>query len=192
MFFYKNFQNKNLVFKTNEYQNLKSLHEKILLYNYYNEKNLIKPRKKREGFYFKENKKLINKIQTNFTYINYLYYIKHADYGDNFMKKNYKRDEKSILNKILEEISFYLNIQECNDSFRKYEDMIKNDLLSRKDYQTKQFIFRLRKEFEIDNKKNYFIYNIEDRALNAIFSNYISKLLKSYLILMFYLLLKVI
>lgn len=181
MIFYKNFQNKNLLFKTTEYQNLQSLHEKILLYSNYLERNFIKPKNRKEALFFNEDKftnEDFNKINKQDYFVNHVV------------------NEKSFLNNAFTCVSDYFKSE---NSFAKLKSKrktfsknnnIKNNLIKRKSFNSSILANNVT---TVDNLVNetYFIFNIEDRAFNAILSHNISEIFKSYMLLVVYFLLKV-
>jgi hypothetical protein len=179
MIFYKNFQNKNLLFKTTEYQSLKSLHEKILLYGNYLEKNFIKPKKRKEALLSNKDK-FINEdlIKRNFS-------IHHATVADYRLLGA----EKSFLNVAFNRVSEYFksgNDVHINSKRKTYMRNNSNRTISLNSSLVEN-------NDTADNSVNetYFIYNIEDRAFNAILSHNISEIFKSYLPIIVYFLLKV-
>ncbi len=196
MIFYKNFQNKNLLFKTTEYESLKSLHEKILLYNNYLEKNFIKPKKRKEAGLSAEDK-----------------FTTDEDYNINYTNNiNYTSaiSEKSFLNSAFDEVSEYFNkAKEANNNSKQAQLMPKSKTSTSKN----NFYYLNNKRRIISNysrrvndgsnhnqttehllikeKEAFFISNIEDRAFNAILSHNLSEIFKSYMPLAVYFLLKV-
>jgi len=172
MIFYKNFQNKNLLFKTTEYQTLKSLHEKILLYNNYLEKSFIKPKERKEEIFSNENN------------------LKN----ENFYDKNYLNDnafnEKSLLNVAFYGFSEFFKIENYTNKFSLGKKTINKANLKKRNLNLNSSKISNDTELNLINE-TYFIYNIEDRAFNAILSHHLSEIIKSYLPLVIFFLLKV-
>jgi hypothetical protein len=172
MIFYKNFQNKNLLFKTTEYQTLKSLHEKILLYNNYLEKSFVKPKKRKEAIFSHENN------------------LKN----ENFYDKNYLNDnafnEKSLLNVAFYGFSEFFKSENYTNKLTLGKKKINKAKLKKRNLNL--ILSKMSNETELNSiNETYFIYNIEDRAFNAILSHHFSEIIKSYLPLVIFFLFKV-
>lgn len=172
MIFYKNFQNKNLLFKTTEYQTLKSLHEKILLYNNYLEKNFAKTKKRK-------NSLLSDKI--NFE--DEVYQIKNYS-------SSYDYNEKSFFNIAFNSLSDNIKNEMLPDIFPNKIRAINSKTYLKRRFEINETVVKNQTQNNLVNH-TYFIFNIEDRAFNAILSQNLSEIFKSYLPVVIYLLLKV-
>lgn len=217
-FFYKNFQNKNLLFKTSEYQTLKGLHEKILIYGLYLENN------------FSKHTKRLSAGDLGFISVGNSSTSSRNGYDiSEFPPKNF---EKSFLNIFFTHISDNLKPNKDNlyNSFQEYEELIKANLLMKghKNFRSlsssnsdknKNIIFSANEKIamgnnssrgfitthnnsdskinddehreKIFNQEYYYKFNIEDRAFNSILSHNLAEALKAYLIIIVYFLIKV-
>ena len=150
--FFKNFKNKNLLFNTNEYNAMRNLNEKIMIYHNF----LEKTHKEKKIFEIRKNN----------------------HFNENLIEE--LNNEKSITNKAIIDLIENLGIKNLdnNNNLRKYNKRkISKNVLNR--------------IISNENIIEIFSFNLEDRIFNAILSYNISELLKPFLLLLFYLMIKV-